>query len=152
MIADKLANAPYYYGMGELYKKGLEYLEKTNLAGLDVGRHEIDGDNLFVLIQEYDTKAIDDCKWESHKLYADIQYIISGCELMGYAPVEKLTDAVDHTPGKDVLNYKDGNKAGVYHAAQAGDFFIFLPHDGHAPNIMNGQSVQNKKAVIKIKI
>ena len=152
MIADKLTNASNYYGLGVLYKKGLEYLKNIDLAALAPGRYEIDGDNLFVLIQEYDTKPIEDCKWEAHRLYADIQYIISGRELMGYAPVEKLTDVVDHTPEKDVLNYKDSNKVGVYFEAEAGDFFVFLPHDGHAPNIANGQCVKNKKAVVKIRV
>ena len=150
MITDKLSNASNYYGMGELYKKAFEWLKNTDLASLEAGRIEIEGDKLFVLVQHYDTKNINDCKWEAHKLYADIQYIIEGNELMGYAPVELLTDVVDHTPAQDVLNYKDGNNVGVYFTANAGDFFVFLPQDGHAPNIENGVSVANKKAVVKI--
>jgi len=152
MIADKLTNASNYYGLGELYKKGFEYLQNTDFAALESGRYEIEGDNLFVLIQEYDTKPIEEAKYESHKLYADIQYIISGRELMGYAPIERLTDVVDHTPEKDMLNYKDGNGVGVYMPAEVGDFLLFLPHDGHAPNVMNGASTKNKKAVIKIRV
>jgi YhcH/YjgK/YiaL family protein len=150
MIADTLSNAAKYYGMCGLLQKGLEWLAQTDLAALEAGRHEIDGDKLFVLIQEYDTKPIADCKWESHKLYADIQYIISGTELMGYAPVGGLTDPADHTPAKDVINYTDNNKTGVYFTANHGDFFVFLPHDGHQPNIINQTSVRNKKAVVKI--
>jgi len=152
MITDKLDNAADYYGIGELYRKGLEYLQKTDLSALDVGKYEIDGERLFVLIQEYDTKPTDECKWESHKVYSDIQYIISGRELMGYAPIDQLTNAIDHTPEKDVVNYKDGKSAGVYFTAETGDFFIFLPQDGHMPNIANERSVRNKKAVVKIMV
>jgi YhcH/YjgK/YiaL family protein len=150
MITDKLENAAKYHGIGELYQKGLNWLATADLPNLTAGRHEIDGERLFALVQEYDTKPPSDCKWESHKLYADIQYIIAGRELMGYAPVEALTDAADHTPGKDVINYRDGNGAGVHFSAKTGDFFIFLPQDGHQPNVMDGEKTNNKKAVVKI--
>jgi len=157
MITDKLSNASIYYKIGKEYEAALKWLEVTDLASAALGRHEIQGDDIFAIIQEYDAKPLRECTWESHKLYADIQYIISGSELMGYAPVERLVDEIDHTPEKDVINYTDSRNFGVFHNAEKGDFFIFFPHDGHCPCIKANTWIQTgtakvKKAVIKIKV
>ena len=152
MIFDKLSHAQTYDTLSSRIQQGLAYLQNTDLASLAPEKYEIDGDNLFVLIQEYETRPLENGKWESHKKYLDIQYIIEGNELMGYAPIEYLTDVVDLTPTKDMLYYKDANNAGIFLKLNAGEFALFFPQDAHMPNITNGTVCKNKKAVVKILI
>ena len=149
MITYHIKNADQYMGLSERIEKALTYLKETDLAALEAGRYELDGDNLFVLIQEYEPKALEAGKCEAHKNYIDIQYIISGSEIMGYGMVEtmEVTEAYDHAKDRlfvawdgDLVNYTEDM------------FAIFYPQDAHMPGISDGKCTAVKKAVVKIKI
>lgn len=53
----------------------LEFLAKPETAELPVGRYELDGDNIFVLIQDQTTAPVENKRAESHRNYIDIQYL-----------------------------------------------------------------------------
>ena len=78
MIKDKLLNSSAYYNLSERIKIGLFWLENTDLKNIADGKYLIDGDNVYASVQTYDTK--DDVKYESHRRYIDIQYMIDGEE------------------------------------------------------------------------
>ena len=78
MIIDKLKNAQNYYALGENFKKAFEYLKNNDLSMLKNGRYEIDGENIFVSVQDYETKQPEEGRWEAHRKYADIQFLIKG--------------------------------------------------------------------------
>lgn len=63
----------------------LEFLAKPETAELPVGRYELDGDNIFVLIQDQTTAPVENKRAESHRNYIDIQYLFTGKEVQGYA-------------------------------------------------------------------
>ena len=84
MIIDALANMDFYKNLNESLYKGLRFLKETDLAALPVGRYEIDGDAVFALVQEYETHLPEECRWEAHYTYTDIQYIVEGSEKMGW--------------------------------------------------------------------
>jgi len=149
MITDHIKNSQQYKTISEKMDKAFQYLQETDLKGLEPGRYELDGDNLFVLIQAYEAKAIEDGKCEAHKKYIDIQYIIDGSELMGYAPVEGMEIVDPYSEAKDryfvkwegdLINYSEGM------------FAIFFPQDAHMPGISNGECPSIKKAVVKIRV
>ena len=52
MILDDLSNASLYYGVAPGVGKALRYLLDTDLEQIAEGRYEIDGDNVFALVQE----------------------------------------------------------------------------------------------------
>lgn len=43
-----------------------------------MGRHEIDGDRVFALVQNYTTNPIEGALYEAHRRYSDIQFVFSG--------------------------------------------------------------------------
>ena len=45
----------------------LEFLAKPETAELPVGRYELDGDNIFVLIQDQTTAPVENKRAESHR-------------------------------------------------------------------------------------
>ncbi len=67
--------------INEKFKKAFDFLKTSDLVNMPCGKYEIDGENIFAIIQEYETKPIEDGKWK-HTKYHDIQYIISGQEEM----------------------------------------------------------------------
>ncbi len=149
MILDKLSNSSTYDFLGERFKKAFEYLKNTDLESLEVGRYEIEGKEIYVLIQEYDTRPLAEGKWESHTKYADIQFIIKGTEIMYYSPLEFL-DEYQRNDEKDVMNYKSKNEDNTYLIVGENMYGIFLPEDGHMPCISPKVPCKVKKAVVKI--
>ena len=65
----------------------LEFLAKPETKELPVGRYELDGDNIYVLIQDQTTAPVEKKRAESHRNYIDIQYLFTGKEVQGYAPL-----------------------------------------------------------------
>lgn len=149
MIIDKLENASQYYGIGENISVALKYLENNDLSDFENGKYEIKGDEIFVIIQDYNTKPLSEGKFEAHKKYIDIQYIIKGSEKMGYTYVNNLQSAYEYDETKDIVFF-EGN--GDFVTVDEGFFTIFYPQDAHMPGIQSKKSEYVKKAVIKIRV
>ena len=88
---DKQEFAVQYFKNRERWDKAFSFLSKQNLASLDPGRYELDGEDLFVNVDEYVTRNEEVTKYEAHKKYADIQYLVAGEERIGVAPLENTT-------------------------------------------------------------
>jgi len=134
----------------ERWDRAFSFLRDTDLAGIEKGRYELEGTDLFVIIDEYMTKNESDTRLEAHRKYADIQYIISGDEIMGIVPLGKISETVPYNAEKDVV-FLESDKEKLLHATP-GRYFIFFPDDAHKPGIkVVGQAIA-KKAVIKVRI
>lgn len=149
MVIDKLKNAHLYYNLGPRFERGLRYLQETDLAAIETGKHLIDGEDVFVLIKRYDSFPLAECKLENHNNYADIQMVVSGKEYFCFAPLDTLTLKESH-PDKDVY-YFDGPCEPI---TLTGDLFaLVLPDDGHMPErAINEVSEPIIKAVIKVRL
>lgn len=152
MIIDKLENAEFYYGLGEGFKKGFEFLKNTDLINLENGKYEIDGENLFVSVQDYHTKPESEGKFEAHKKYADIQFIIIGEEKLGYTNIENCKATTFYDDNNDIVFLESEEKANRFAAAGESYFLIFMPQDAHMPCISKESSTYVKKAVVKVKL
>ena len=149
MIIDKLQNASLYYGISEKIATALKYLENTDLSGFQNGKYEIKGDDIFVIVQDYNTKPLSEGKFEAHRKYIDIQYIIKGVEKMGYTYFHKLKPATEYDEEKDIIFFEG---EGDFVTVEEGFFTIFAPEDAHMPGIESKTSEYAKKAVVKIKV
>jgi YhcH/YjgK/YiaL family protein len=149
MITDKLENAYMYFPCHPEFRAAFEFLRKTDFQHTCTGRYNIDGDDAFALVQEIETKPVDQCVFEAHRQYIDIQYIISYEEKIGYCPVERLNPSDGYSDSKDSITY-DG--AGDIISLRAGYFAIFFPHEGHMPGIsLNEKHGISKKVVLKVR-
>lgn len=149
MIYDTLIHAGQYAGIHSNLAKGLRFLTETDLNGLPTGRVDIDGDEVFALIQEYTTKAPADAAPEAHRVYADIQYLLEGEELMGVAPLETMVREIEAHPEIDIRFYEGET---VKFPLGAGRFAVLFPSDAHAPCIAVGWPAPVRKCVIKVKM
>jgi biofilm protein TabA len=148
MVADLLTNAHLYTAFGPRIARGLRFLAETDLRSLAAGRHEIDGDTLFALVSDYAPKALAQGKWEAHRRYLDLQYVASGVERFGIAPIGHL-QAGDYIPEKDIT-WLSGS--GDFVTLSAGQFVIVWPGDAHMPGLDAGIPGQVRKIVVKIKL
>lgn len=149
MILDKLENADWYAGITENLKKGFDFLKNTDLLKIEIGRYEIDGKNVFALISEYESKAHQDCRLEAHQTYADIQYIVSGREAIGFVPLSDQSITSDYNPEKDIVFFAGETTQLI---VEAGMFAVFFPQDIHRPCMQISGPEKVKKIVVKVRL
>ena len=134
-----------YHRNKKLWDAAFAFLKNQNLEEIKPGKYPILGDQVFASVTESPTNNKDSVKWESHKNYVDLQYVIKGKEIMGVADTSKATITKPYTV--DAINYQ---AEGTYYTSEPGQFFLFFPNDAHRSTIhVDGYDVV-KKIVIKI--
>jgi len=150
MIADVLKNRQIYASISPRIKTALEYIAKTDFSAIAPGRYELDGSNLFVLVQAYDSIPREQGKWECHKNYIDIQYIAEGVEQIGCNNINKMKVTTEYNPEKDIA-FLSGE--GDFITFSKGSYGIFFPADAHMPKIAaDNIPAKVKKVVVKVKV
>lgn len=149
MILDTVENISLYKGLQDRLSTGLDYIANTDFSELEMGKHEIEGDSVFAILQTYDSKKEEDCKLEAHKKYIDIQYLIVGQEYIGVEPLTQQEVLEDKLQENDVVFYK-GTAPKI--KLSAGSFMVFFPTDVHAPGIKVNASEKVIKVVVKVAV
>ncbi|TCT32671.1 YhcH/YjgK/YiaL family protein [Martelella mediterranea] len=137
----------------EAVREGLRFINDTDLANAPVGRVDIDGDRIFAMVQDYETKPLSENRPESHIRYLDIQYVVSGREVIGLAPLDGAGAPVtDLREERDLLFYDDVSGE-MPLTMNAGSYAVFYPWDVHRPACrLNDQSESVRKVVVKIRL
>jgi YhcH/YjgK/YiaL family protein len=149
MIIDRLGSRFSVSSLPPRLREALEWLRATDLRAISAGRHAIDGDNLFALVQEYTTRNAGDCRWEAHRMYTDVQYVVSGSERMGFSNISDARELEGYDAARDVAFFEPGEDFITVHA---GMFAIFTPDDVHAPCGAAGKPATVRKIVMKAAI
>lgn len=149
MIIDHIENRNLYSDINPDIKKSLDYLYSTDFSEVENGKYEIDGDNIFVIVNEYKTKDLSQGKPESHKKYIDVQYVYLGKEFIGYAPLSNQKIVEPYNEGNDITFYDCEQSLCLIEKQM---FAIFFPTDIHMPGIRVTNPEVVKKVVIKVKV
>lgn len=148
MIIDSLKNTAPYEQMNPLFKKAFEYIRTLDFSKLEVGKTILDGDNLFVSVNDSTLKSKETAKLEVHNSYIDIQLPISKEETFGWTSRANLkSETAPFNNEKDIQFFNDTPDS--YITIKPGDFLIFFPEDGHAPCVGEGNIL---KIIVKVKI
>ena len=145
MIVDNIKNASKYFGLGDNFKKALEYIQANAET---ITESIILDDEVKINFASYETKPQDECFFEAHKKYADIHFILEGSEIIGYAQTESLT--VTKTDDENDCIILKGE--GVNFPLEKGTFMIMLPQDAHEVAVFDGKNTHCTKLVAKIKL
>ena len=146
MIVSDLNNISRQAAPSPNLQKAIHFLRSPDIQMLPDGRVEIDGERVFALVQRFQTKWVATPKFECHKKYIDIQFILSGEEIIGWAPAELMEITAAYDAGKDISfgTVAKGQWTPVH--LQAGQMAVLYPEDGHAPKM----ALRNPSTVMKI--
>ncbi len=148
MIIDDLQQAALYAGLGTRIQRALAWLAETDFNTIPTGRYPLDGDHLFAMVSRYTTKTPDHAVWESHRRYIDVQYVATGEERMGWAPLSRAPAIqTEYSSERDVIFYESGEDTLKF---TAGQFMILYPDDVHAPGL--AVDLQTPSEVVKVVI
>ena len=103
------------------------------------------GNRFFLAVQG--TKAPDVA--EAHRQYLDIQYIVKGQEVVGYAPLETCQIVGEFNEEKDIGKYT-GNFE--YITIGEGMCYVAFPEDAHMPGRHLTEPNDFVKVVVKLKV
>lgn len=147
MIIDHISKSELYIKLGSRIAKAFKYLAETDFSKLEPGKYEIGENNVYAIVQQYETKPVESGKWEAHRKYIDIQYIVCGEEQIGYAHIDDLKVSEAYNEEKDFL-FLEGSGSMLH--CKPGTFILFAPQDAHMPCLAVGKPAPVKKVVMKI--
>jgi len=148
---NRKAFAVSYFQHKERWDKAFKFLRESDMTNMELKRYDLDGNNLYALLSEYMSKNEENARYEAHRKYFDIQYVVSGRELIGIAPISQQKDILEpYSVEKDIMFMTVGQ--GVNLQAQPDRFFIFFPDDLHRPGLKDGENSPVRKMVVKVKI
>ena len=148
MIFDTLQNVDNYKGLGRVYT-ALKFLAETDFSEINLGRYELDGDNIFYMVQSYDTDP-DKTISEAHRKYIDIQYMVEGEEIIGVADISSDKELTEAKEENDVWFYNCKTEPLTL---SAGKYMVLYPNDLHCPGVAtNGTALNCRKVVVKVRV
>lgn len=148
MILDTLASLNRYTALHPWFARVFEYLRGTDLMMLSLGRHAVQGEQLFAIVEHCAGRTREEAKLECHRRYIDIQLVLEGVDEMGWKPVADCVDpATDYDEARDIRFFNDTPSSWI--ATPPGAFCIFFPEDAHAPLVSSGHI---RKVVMKVAV
>ena len=148
MILDEISRLRAYATLHPGFLRLADYLEQHDLTQAPTGHIEIDGEQLFINVDETTMKNREEQLLEVHRRYIDVHFPLSGTELCGWSPLSSLTTPlVPYDAQLDRAFYP--GPAQTYFEIQPGQCCICFPDDAHAPIIGRGTM---RKLVAKVRI
>ena len=129
-------------------KNSNEYKSISNTKVDECNKIVLD-ENCFVLEQSYITKNKENCLFESHKKYIDIQYMFEGDEIMEVENVNNLEVASAYDEKLDYAKHFQSITSSSLKIKET-EMAIFYPNDAHMPCIKIDENKKIIKAVFKI--
>lgn len=148
MILSKLNGKADFSLYPAAIQRALNWLKTTDVLALEAGRLPIEGDDIYVLVQDLTTKA--EAKAEVHAKYIDLMYWPVAGERIGVAPYTGREPVVESKPEKDKTLF-DTVEEERFFTTEPGDFVVLFPWDVHRPGLNIGdESATFRKCVMKI--
>lgn len=150
MVIDNLQNAFLYFGLRKNFQLAFEYLQQTDFSQIKNGKIELDGENVFAIVNRYETHSAEELKWEAHRKYIDVQFVASGFEQIGIVDIGEMSPATEYDEKNDVQFFTGEGKQFPLNEKT---FTIIFPHEVHKPGIADEErNTQVLKVVIKVKV
>jgi biofilm protein TabA len=128
--------------------KALDWI-KTYAHNSPGGIFELRGRDMYVYVHGYDTLPAEECRFESHKRYIDLQYCITGGERIAWELIHSLSPDDGYNQDKDFQFYKPHKTSNIL-TLTPGYFAVFYPEDAHRPKQSDGINQSVWKLVVKL--
>ncbi len=148
MIIDKIENIEKYSQIPTCVVKFIKNLTPET----PVGHYELEN-GIFANIDKYTTKLFENCKFEAHKNYIDIQILIEGTEQLDYINIEGLTISEEYDKNRDVMFFKNPTTPPDSIILGNNKFAFIYTYEAHKPQMaINNIQTEVKKVVVKIPV
>ena len=149
MILDRIENAKQYQGLGLRLKKALRYISKTDFTQLENGTYDVVKDEIFAIVNRFETVDAKSEKPEVHRKYIDVQYVFEGEEVLGFSIKQSQPIFKEYNAEEDFELF---DAELDYVKLEKGMFAIFFPNDLHAPSVHLDKVTSASKVVVKVLI
>ena len=149
MFFSPVSLATKYNYLEEKFLAAYKWLAETDLDNTAAGSYPI-CEGVTANVQEYTTFPAAEGSFETHDLFFDIQYIISGKEQFGVCKRDGLILKQDN-PDNDVKFYEEPEMSGTV-LLLPGDLIVVDPEDAHKPRCAAGAPEFVRKVVVKVKV
>ena len=147
MILDAVSRLDRYAALNPLFLRAAEYLRRSDLNLMADGRYEISGEDAFLTLTRSSLRLATEAPLEAHRLYADIQIVLSGEEGYGWRSIASCTaPRGTFCAERDILFYDD--RPDTFLTLRPGGMAVFFPSDAHAPLIGSGEV---RKCIVKVR-
>ena len=149
MIFDKIENMSKYYGAEPRLAKLAAALPALSAPDAELGKHGIDGDEVFAFVAEYAPLPRQDKKLENHHTYIDVQIAVEGEEELDVCYTDAAAD-VPYSSENDIEFVNNAADISTF-VMKPGYFLVLYPNEWHKPGILRGRGQKVRKIVGKIK-
>lgn len=151
MVFGNIRDIKDYSWLEESVQNAFRYAQEhaAELIHYETGRHDIDGDSLFVNIVEYETTTPENRFWEAHQEYLDLHFMLRGPEQIDINFIDNMEQKA-FVPADDFLPLFGGSNGHV--VLNEGDFLLCYPKDAHRTAVAVDGPTVIKKAIFKIRI
>lgn len=149
MILGNISQFSDFSFLDEKIKACLAYITEHDLKALAPGRYELDGNRMYMNLEEFKTLPAKNRSYEAHQKYLDIFYIVDGMELVDVNFLDQMTQE-DYNSECDRATLTGESACSAI--LKTGDFLICYPQDAHRPATAVGEPQIIKKAVFKVLI
>ena len=124
MIVGKLCDLYRYKGIAKNIDTAIDYILTHDLLALPKGKTVVDGTNVYINRDTYIAKPLEECFFENHENYIDIQIVLKGKEIIGGRPGGIPEMALEYVLKQNGLNPENDVKmvTNVDFTATAGAF------------------------------
>jgi YhcH/YjgK/YiaL family protein len=152
MIVATIDDLKRYRGMSPRLDCAFDWIMDGSWKGLADGRHAIQGEEIYALVQRYETRELSAGKLEAHRKYIDIQMLAGGEELIHVTPAEGLEVIEAYKPDIEFFSMPAGGPVHVVHL-KPGVVAVLFPEDAHMPCLRCGEAAAAAtKVVVKVAV
>ena len=150
MIFASVEHTHRYSNVGPGIATALTFINDVDSSAFYPHKEEIQGSKVFASFHDTTTKPAEGRYFEAHRTYIDVQFIVSGEEVIRVTDVSPLTETVPYDAERDIAFYKQAPGNDMH--LRPGDFVILFPEDAHLPLIPVGAPGPVRKVVVKVKV
>lgn len=150
MIVDRLDNLKLYESVNRNLKDVINYIENTDLYKLEVGKYKLN-DEVNIIRESYNTRHFEECYFEGHQKYLDLQIVLTGKEYFGYKNNKdsNINITQPYNEEKDIEKYQANEFTKVILTDNM--FALVFPQDLHLGKLIFDNSQKVEKVIFKIK-
>ena len=130
------------------WKAMFRWLANHDLLAIPAGRHEIEGTDLVVSVEDSENRPLEKQGSESHYHHIDFQYVVKGIE--GFGLIDHYTSKANckYDLSRDVIHYDYVKDRAKFIKSHPGYFNIFFPGDWHIAKVLTDEPDQHLRVVV----